>query len=183
MGDIRAAIESVAPSVHSRSDGNHLSVTISKHNTPILKSPTYPLQSNQLRQARIVVPMVIICQSQCRTQHTRFSNSRHTSCNQISCAKHALSFGWKSLSVTTSKHNTPSSEIAAIRAAIESVAPSVHCRSDGNHLSVTNVETQQPLFSNHRHTSCNRISCAKRALSFGWKSFVSHNVQTQHPRF
>jgi hypothetical protein len=54
-------------SVHCRSDGNHLSVTMSKH-TSLLKSPTYMLQSNQLRQACIVVRMEIICQSQCRNK-------------------------------------------------------------------------------------------------------------------
>jgi hypothetical protein len=126
--DIRAAIELVAPSVHCRSDGNHLSVTMSKHN-PLLKSPTYVLQSNQLRQACIVVRMEIICQSQCRS-------------------------------------TTPSSEIGDIQAAIESVAPSVHCRLDGNHLSVTMSKHNTPS-SQIGDIPLHRISCAKRALSFG----------------
>jgi hypothetical protein len=91
---IHAAIESVTPSVHCRSDGNHLSVTMSETH-PLLVSATYLLQSNQLRQACIVVPDGTHCQSQCR--------------------------------------NALSSEIGDILAAIESVAPSVRCRSGGNH--------------------------------------------------
>jgi hypothetical protein len=94
-----------------RSDGNHLSVTMSKPHT-LLKSATYVLQSNR-------------------------------------CGKRELSCGWESfVSHNVESRNTPSSEIGDIRAAIESVAPIVQCRSDGNHiLSITmsKVETHMLL--------------------------------------
>jgi predicted protein tyrosine phosphatase len=146
IGDILAAIESVARSVHCRSDGNHLSVTTSKHNThPLLKSPTYKLQSNQLRQACIVVQMESFVSHNVETQtHPLLKSATYTlQSNQL--------------------------RQACIVVPMEIICQS-QCRN-----------TTHPIL-NRRHTRCNRISCAMRALSFGWKSFVSHNFKTQtHP--
>jgi hypothetical protein len=153
--------------------------------------------------------MGIICQSQCR-KTTSSDNRQHTCCNQISCAKRALSFGWKSFVSTMSEthpsselgdiptaivvnvncakralsfrmefcqsqcRNTSFSEIGDIRAAIESVAPSMHCRSGGNRSSVTIVETRPllklatyPLQSNQLRQAC---------IVVRMESFVNHNV-------
>jgi hypothetical protein len=118
--------------------------------------------------------MEIMCQSQCRNAlSSEIGDITH--CNRISCAKCALSFGWKSFV----SHNveTHSSEIGDIRAAIESVAPSVHCRSDGNHLSVTMSRNTPSSEIGDLPTAIESVA-VKRALSFGWKSFVSHNVET-----
>jgi hypothetical protein len=135
--DVRATIKPVAPTVHCRSDGNHLSVTISKqpsseidnilaaiesvapsmhfsfgwksfvsHNVkahPLLKSATYKLQSNQLRQPCIVVRMEIICQSQFRNNPLLKSTTYLLPSNQLRQACIFRSDG-NHLLVTMSKH-------------------------------------------------------------------------------
>jgi hypothetical protein len=180
IADILAAIESVAPGVHCKiicqSQCRNTTHPILKSPTyplqsnplrqacivvrmkiicqsqcrntthPILKSPTYVLQSNQqLRQACIVVPMEIICQSQCRnTTHPLLKSPTYVlQSNQLCQA--CIVVRMKIICQSQCRNTTPSPEIDDVRAAIESVAPSVHCRSDGNHLSVTMSKQTHPL--------------------------------------
>jgi hypothetical protein len=140
----------------------------------ILKSPTYELQSNQLRQACIVVRMEIICQSQCRnTTHPFLKSVTYELQLRQACIVVRMEIICQSQCGIT-----PSSEIGDIRAAIESVAPSVHCRSDGNHLSVPCRNTHTSGIADIRaaiESIAPTVHCSSDGHHF------SHNVET-HPR-